>query len=309
MADRLLVGKSSVRPALAVIVVCYRMSAQIENTLRSLTLPYQRHLTTQDYEVLLIDNGSPEPLPRESWMLAPNIRYEYIPRDQANPCPAAALNWGVSTSRAPLVCLMIDGARMVTPGVLHWGLRMARVCDHGIVEVRGWHLGPKIQVESIKEGYNHEVERRMLEQLRWLENGYRLFEVASPAGSTRSGFLGKAMESNCVFMERDFFRTIGGFDERYREPGGGLVNLDFFWRAASAAEVVFTLLGEGNFHQVHGGAATGLPAEASNAAFAKWREEYERLSGPFTYQPPPYEPILVGHVPNECRRWLTLDVT
>ena len=40
-------------------------------------------------------------------------------------------------------------------------------------------------------------------------------------------------------------------DERYAEAGGGLVNLDFYARAAEAADLIWTLLGEGTFHQVH----------------------------------------------------------
>ncbi|MBN2578642.1 MAG: glycosyltransferase [Pirellulales bacterium] len=306
MTDTYFPSGVEVRPTLSVIVVCYRMTEQIGNTLRSLTPPYQRHLHVEDYEILLIDNGSPEPLPPEIWAASSNVRYEYIPPDRANPSPAAALNWGVLQSRAPVVCLMIDGARLVTPGVLHAGLRAARLCPRGIVEVRGWHLGPKVQMESAKEGYNHEVERRLLEEIQWYENGYRLFEISSLAGSTPFGFLGKTVESNCLFMDRAFFQAMGGLDERYRAPGGGLVNLDFFWRAVTRAEMVFTLLGEGHFHQVHGGAATGLPTEENQLAFAHWRVEYERLSRPFS-GPPPYEPLLVGHLPKECRRWLTLE--
>ena len=40
-------------------------------------------------------------------------------------------------------------------------------------------------------------------------------------------------------------------------PGGGYVNLDFFERVANAPGVnLVTLLGEGSFHQVHGGTTT-----------------------------------------------------
>jgi hypothetical protein len=295
--------------SLSIIIVCYQMREQIGNTLHSLIPPYQQHMDAENYEILLIDNGSPEPLPRDVWSIADNIQYDYIPPQHASPSPGAAMNQGVSRARAPVICLMIDGARMVTPGVLHWGIRTARLAPGVVVEVRGWHLGPKVQMESIKEGYSHEVERQLLEDVRWYENGYRLFEISAPAASTRFGFFGKASESNCVFMARHLFSEIGAFDERYHEPGGGLVNLDFFWRAVTAATNVFTLLGEGNFHQAHGGAATGLPFHANAKAFAKWRAEYERLSRRWDGQPPPYDPVLVGHIPKECHRWLMVDPT
>ena len=50
---------------------------------------------------------------------------------------------------------------------------------------------------------------------------------------------------------------LGGLDERFELPGGGLVNHDLYRRACDlpGAELV-VLLGEGTFHQYHGGAAT-----------------------------------------------------
>jgi len=106
-------------------------------------------------------------------------------------------------------------------------------------------------------------------------------------------------------MHRPFFDALGGYDERYRHPGGGLVNIDFFRRAVSAATTVFTLLGEGHFHQVHGGASTGLDRASRAAVVREWRAEYERLSRPLDRNPPHYRPILAGHVPKECARWLS----
>ena len=110
-------------------------------------------------------------------------------------------------------------------------------------------------------------------------------------------------------MGREMYGAIGGYDERYAEPGGGLANFDFFWRATTAARIVFTLLGEGTFHQVHGGAATGLTPEQLRLSFRRWREEYEKLSRRFENIPPPYEPVLAGHIPPECRKWLTTQET
>src|SRR5205085_2763087 len=105
------------------------------------------------------------------------------------------------------------------------------------------HLGPKMQVQSILEGYNSEVERELLNVINWRENGYRLFEISALAMSSNSGFTGKATETTCAFKGREFYHAIGGYDERYAEPGGGLANFDFFYRATTAADIVFTLLG------------------------------------------------------------------
>lgn len=291
--------------ALSVVVICYKMEGQVGNTVRSLSVPYQRGIAEEDYEVVVVDNGSPTPLGDEASRFPGNVRYEYVAPADAPPNPGVAINRAVRRARGEVVCVMIDGARMLTPGVLQWGLALTRTNRRAMVEVRGWHLGPKSQVQSVPEGYNHEVERELLRQANWLENGYRLFGVGAPAESCKTGFLGKATETTCAFMSRETYLSIGGYDERYAEPGGGLANFDFFWRATTAASVVFTLLGEGTFHQVHGGAATGLSPESRRETYRRWKREYERLSRPFDKHGPPYEPVLAGHVSPECLRWLT----
>lgn len=286
---------------LSVVVVCHEMASQIANTLRSLLPPYQREIACDDYEIILMDNGSTRMLDQTVQEMSPNIRYVHIPPNEANPNPAAALNRGVTLARAPLVCLMIDGARLLTPAVLAWGLRLMALGDETVVEVRGWHLGPKFQPESIAEGYDEKAERELLESVAWTENGYRLFDVAASSAQTRLGLAAKTTESNCLFMTRKFFVRIGGMDERSRTPGGGLVNLDFFGRAVAAAKTVFSLLGEGTFHQVHGGAATGLTRPVLQEAVSRWRAESEGLGHSLA---PDYRFILAGHFPPECANWL-----
>ena len=64
---------------------------------------------------------------------------------------------------------MIDGARMVTPGVLSWALRLLELTPNSVVEVRGWRLGPKFQPDSVAEGYDHKVETQLLDETRWWE--------------------------------------------------------------------------------------------------------------------------------------------
>jgi hypothetical protein len=48
-------------------------------------------------------------------------------------------------------------------------------------------------------------------------------------------------------MSRDLFFNVDGVDEQSSVPDGGLANLDFFAPAVTAADCVFTLLGEGTF--------------------------------------------------------------
>lgn len=288
-------------PKLSVVVACYEMAAQIKNTLQSLLPPYQRNISTGDYEIILMDNGSAKMLDERTRKISPNLDYIYLSPNESSPSPAPAMNRGVALARAPRLCLMIDGARLLTPGVLSWGMRLLELSPRAMVEVRGWHLGPKWQPESVMDGYDHEEERRLLQAIGWPENGYRLWEVAASTPQVSRGYADPAPESNCIFLSRDLFFETGGFDERSRTPGGGLVNLDFFSRAVATAGRVFTLLGEGTFHQVHHGAATGLSKPILEERFKRWRAESEALGQAIL---PDYEFILAGHMPRECASWL-----
>jgi glycosyltransferase involved in cell wall biosynthesis len=294
---------SETRPKLSIALVCYEMAAQIENTLRSLLPPYQRDIALDDYEIVLIDNGSASELPGRLQTFASNLRYHYLPPNEAKRSPAFAINWAVRAARAAWLCLMVDGARMVTPGVLSWALRLLELTPNSVVEVRGWHLGPKFQPDSVAEGYDHKVETQLLDDTRWWENGYRLFDIAAVSAQTARGLSQPASESNCFFLSRDLFEQIGGFDERYEEAGGGLVNLDFYARAVATADHGWTLLGEGTFHQVHGGAATSLSREELRHASARWRAESFRLRGPLA-EIDPNKFVLAGHLPTELQTWL-----
>src|SRR5215470_2618589 len=175
---------SELLPKLSVVVVCYEMAAQIKNTLHSLLPPYQRNVSIDEYEIILMDNGSAKMLDEPTRKISPNLNYVYLSPGEASPSPAAAMNRGVALSRAPLLCLMIDGARLVTPGVLSWGMRLLSLAPRAMVEVRGWHLGPKWQPESVMEGYDSQQERKLLESVRWLENGYRLFDISAASAQT-----------------------------------------------------------------------------------------------------------------------------
>lgn len=49
----------------SVIVVAYNIPREINRTLHSLSPAYQRDIAAEDYEVLVVDNGSVPPLDRE----------------------------------------------------------------------------------------------------------------------------------------------------------------------------------------------------------------------------------------------------
>jgi len=289
--------------SLAVVAVCYNMPGQVRNTLRSLLPAYQQQIDPESYRVRLMDNGSDHPLPEDHWRVWGNVEYEYTSPQAVTGNLAVALNRGVAATDSNLICLILDGACLMSPGLLHWGVELASLWPRTLVDVRCWHLGPKLQMQSRREGYTPQVEAQLLQSIGWPEPSYRLFDISVPL-LPRGGFFGRSAESTCIFTSRQFFQELGGFDERYRQPGGGLAAADLFWRGASSAYRVFTLLGEAVFHQIHGGAATGLNKDQHRGQFALWRDEYESLSRPWRGSGPDYQPIVAGHVPSELRRWL-----
>lgn len=286
-------------PLLSVVVVVYNMAAQAKRTLISLGPEYQRGVEADDYEVLVIDNGSNPPFPTEEVRdLAPNIHFHCV--DEARPSPARALNWGAHLARADRVGFIVDGARLVTPGILGYALKAFRAFDNPVCTAPAWHIGPDIHRRAIAKGYTHAREDELLKGIGWQQNGYNLFGISTLGGSSPLGWLGRQAESSTLFMRRDLFHTLGGYDERFDEPGGGLVNHEFFYRALSAPGIsLVQLLGEGSFHQMHGGAMTGASEEEARRRLTRWHQQYQELTGQ-PLRPPPWAPHYIGHIPPQA---------
>ncbi|MEQ1787419.1 MAG: glycosyltransferase [Acidimicrobiales bacterium] len=277
--------------SLSVVVVAYAMERELPRTLRSLTAPYQRGIERGECEILVVDNGSPRPvaetLPAE---LASLVHIHRI--DDAAPSPARAANAGLQAARGDLVGLIVDGARMASPGLLAAAGAAARVAPRVVVTAPAWHLGPGLQMHAEAAGYDQTVEDDLLDRAGWEADGYELFTIASPAASSARGLFGAMGESSSLFLPRELWAELGGLDERFALPGGGLVNHDLYRRACDIADArLVVLLGEGTFHQIHGGAAT-----SGRVTRDEMRADYEAICG-MPHRPPVAVPLYVGSVP------------
>lgn len=279
------------RPKLSLIVTVYDMGREAPRTLRSLALPYQTGIAADDYEVIVMDNGSPKPLDESLVQgFGPQFRYHYV-RDAAK-SPAQAINRGVAMARGKYVGIFIDGARIASPGLLALALKALRSHQDPIVATLGWHLGPELQQKSVLKGYDQATEDRLLDSIGWPSDGYRLFDVSVLAASSFKGYGAAPSESNALFLLRKTFRQMGGYDPAFDLPGGGLLNLDFFIRALDRVESQYVMLkGEGTFHQIHGGASTGK-AEVQDR-FQGWAKQYQQIRGK-PWQHPEREAIYLG---------------
>jgi hypothetical protein len=109
----------------------------------------------------------------------------------------------------------------------------------------------------------------LLASIDWPQDGYRLFEIATVDESSVDGWLQPIAEANALFMPRKSWDQLGGMDERFDASGGGLVNLDMYSRAMELPDAqLVLLLGEGTFHQMHGGIATNVSPEACRNALS-----------------------------------------
>ena len=253
-----LVGRAPLRaPDLSVVMVVHNMCREAERSLCSLSPAFQEGLDGRSYEVIVVENGSdPEHCVGPDLVEASGGQFRYIDMGgDATASPAPAMNRGLAESRGRAVALMIDGAHILTPRVLHYGLVGLEAYAPAVVATQAWYVGPGQQGDVMRMGYDQSIEDALFERIGWPGDGYRLFEIGHFAGD-RDWFDG-LWESNCLFVPRTLLEQVGGFDEAFAMPGGGYTNLDLYERLASTPGAhVVTILGEGSFHQLHGGTTT-----------------------------------------------------
>jgi hypothetical protein len=204
--------------------------------------------------------------------------------------------------------MMIDGARIASPGIIKYALAGMKMYPNPLVATLAWHLGPDVQVRSIAKGYDKVTEDSLLESINWIENGYGLFEIASFAGSGEDGFFLPIAESNCFFLKKETVERLGGFDERFKASGGGLVNLDIYKRACELPDSnLILILGEGTFHQLHGGVSTNVTREENLNRWNEFEKEYIEIRKA-AYSKPIKLPEYIGHMPKEALRFMEKSV-
>lgn len=289
-------------PKLSIVVIVYHMAEQALNTIYTLSTQHQQSVDEADYEIVVVENRSDQTIDtKKIFALGNNIRY--VLRDDSGVSPAAAINVGLSMCQSPFVGLLIDGARMVTPRIIHYALMAHAVSEDSLVIIPGYNLGPELHHLNKKINYNEQTEKELLASINWREDGYQLFNICNIGEANPRGVFQPFMECNCLFTSKANWDRIGGADQTFHFPGGGGLNLHMYRRLGvlKETEYFFILPGEGSFHQYHGGVST-TEREDREEMFLSPRSQLEsHWNGKFKGLE--REPVLLGAVTAPAMQW------
>jgi glycosyltransferase involved in cell wall biosynthesis len=289
---------------ISIVVIGYNIPRELPRTLYSLSNQYQRGIQPEQYEIILVDNGSSPPI--DTTVFASLRGQFHLHRFSApQSSPVAAINYGISVAKGDVIGVLIDGARIVTPQLLSFALLGCQLSPgHAVVATLGWYLGADYQRRAMQCGYTKEQEDSLLKQIDWQADGYRLFEISAMDESSVDGWTKPIGESNAIFMHRSKWQRLGGYDPLFNMPGGGLANLDLYKRAVDEpASRLVLLLGEATFHQLHGGVSTNVDVSKAIADWNVMHAQYMDIRGhTFTAPVPIQSPVYFGSVPPSIRK-------
>jgi hypothetical protein len=275
------------RPDLSVVAVVPDIE-RAQRTLHALSAAYQSHLTVGDYEVIILHEGSSAPHARQTLEGVPS-NFRLIRADRM-PSPAKAINRGLAEARGEVIGVIIDGACIVTPGLLHLARRGARMFERAVVAAPDGGLGVDANPAPARDaGRDERREQALLASIDWPSDGYRLFEIASFDGCVVNGWPQLDGGANSLFMPRAMWKALGGVDEGLDAGGGGFLARDTLRRAVELSDAqLIVLLGEATVTRLGGSAPTVAAREANLAeGAAQYEAIRKRRWGPPTLREPP----------------------
>lgn len=286
---------------LSIVVVAYNIPRELPRTLLSLSCNYQRGVGAREYEVIVVDNGS-SPAIDESIFAGLEGHFRLVRIDNAPLSPAHAANVGLREAQGRTIGVLIDGARLVSPGFVRFALAGSRIGPRSAIVTLGWYLGYDFQQLALESGWTKADEDKLLESIDWPSDGYRLFEIATMDESSVNGWFDPLFESNALFLSKSVWTDLAGFDERFDSAGGGLVNHDVFRRASELDGLEWMILtGEATFHQLHYGISSNASLTQHVERMQKWNAQYKTIRQREIELVELPNPVLIGTLPSGLR--------
>lgn len=261
---------------ITLVIAAYNIPQQIQRTLISCT-PYYQNIPANELEIIIIDNGSRVPLSKTDFKHFPSV--SQVIRVEGQPSPVHGLNKGIEAAKFSNVGVMIDGAHMLSPGVLSNASSVLKMFERPVIDVPQYILGTVSQnLRPSDNGFEREATD--LKDLGWPEIGYSLFDYAVMPGEQIAKNPINAIESNCLISSKGVFKDCGAYDERFDEAGAGLANIEIFSRLTNNPNNKFvSLAGEGTFHQDHHGTTTSVSSTERDALVQQYYKKFEEITG------------------------------
>ena len=170
-------------PAVSVIIPTYRHAAYIEETLASAFAQ-----TFRDFEVIVVNDGSPDDTAARLQPLAQTGRIRYF--EQANAGQAAARNRGLAEARGDFVAYL-DDDDLWPPDKLAW--QVAALREHpGWIMVSG--LSGRVEADGVRQEPEAAGGGVVVQSIRTMFDGCG---IESPGQ---------------VLVRREVMKAVGGFD-------------------------------------------------------------------------------------------------
>jgi hypothetical protein len=197
--------------------------------------------------------------------------------------------------------MLSDGASIFSPGVLWRSIVATRLVQRPVVVIPAWHLDADLGFSSLGEHDGGARGGRQGKVHGRRDDGYRLFEFASPITVSQRGWLGWVLASNCITIQRQHYSALAGCSPGPSTSDDNAALTRFLRRAATdPLGHTVLILGEGTF----GRSQREVAADRDRTRRSTGHGGESAAVGGEAFPVLGPQPILFGHMPAAARRFM-----